>query len=368
MAVDSQPARRPSPLRRSWAHGLVAPTTLGLVAGIVGGRLTGSVGLHKDSQALGDWAALLASVAIVAPIHEGLKLAAFLPPHRGRSTDDRLTVSRKAAALGLGYGIAAVALHWASTRLSALSLARGLLLLPVHLFAPAVWAFALARSRSLGLPAGRTTVLAWGLAVAVHGLYAHLLHAPGWAGVLTALPLLAAMAVAVAFGIRALTNSSLFPPSSRAHKLLPPPPSLRAMRAALRRAERPATLRWIVLGALVTIGAMLVSVVATILLAHRLGIEFGALDDGDIRSTLPLVSLGVAVLVAFPFAGYLMARASATGSILEPAMGAGLAIVSILVGLGLASPITVVFGLAFAPVAFVLACTGAWMGVSFSER
>jgi hypothetical protein len=47
----------------------------------------------------------------------------------------------------------------------------------------------------------------------------------------------------------------------------------------------------------------------------------------------------------------------------EPALSAGLAIVGSLVLLGLAAPISVVFALAFAPIAFGLACAGAWFGM-----
>src|SRR5690606_12521739 len=115
-------------------------------------------------------------------------------------------------------------------------------------------------------------------------------------------------------------------------------------------------------GALVTSGVMIVSVVGAVLLARRLGIDFAAVDEGQVTSTAPLLLLGSAIFAAFPLAGYLVARAHGTGSILEPAMGAGLAIAGTLVLLGLTAPVAVVFGLAFAPVAFVLACFGAWLG------
>jgi hypothetical protein len=49
---------------------------------------------------------------------------------------------------------------------------------------------------------------------------------------------------------------------------------------------------------------------------------------------------------------------------IEPAIAAGLAIMGTLVLLGLAAPISVVFALAFAPIAFGLACAGAWVGMT----
>jgi hypothetical protein len=60
----------------------------------------------------------------------------------------------------------------------------------------------------------------------------------------------------------------------------------------------------------------------------------------------------------------LIARASGAQSMIEPAIAAGLAIMGTLVLLGLAAPISVVFALAFAPIAFGLACAGAWVGMT----
>jgi hypothetical protein len=59
----------------------------------------------------------------------------------------------------------------------------------------------------------------------------------------------------------------------------------------------------------------------------------------------------------------LVARASGADSVLEAALSTGLAIVGMLVMLGLAAPVAVVFALAFAPIAFGLACAGAWVGI-----
>jgi len=89
-----------------------------------------------------------------------------------------------------------------------------------------------------------------------------------------------------------------------------------------------------------------------------------ASDQEDVRSSGPLVLLGSAVLAAFPLAGYLVARASSATSVLEPAMGAGLAIAAVVALLSVTAPIAVAFALAVAPVAFVLACSGAWFGLS----
>jgi hypothetical protein len=122
-------------------------------------------------------------------------------------------------------------------------------------------------------------------------------------------------------------------------------------------------LRWILLGALVTMGVIITSVVGTVLVARRFGVDFSAVDEGEMTGAIPLALLGLGVLLAFPASGFLVARASGADSVLEAALSTGLAIVGTLVMLGLAAPVAVVFALAFAPIAFGLACAGAWVGI-----
>jgi hypothetical protein len=142
---------------------------------------------------------------------------------------------------------------------------------------------------------------------------------------------------------------------------------MRAVREALSRSERPVMVTWIGVGALVTTGVMTVALGVAVALGHRFGIDFTAVDRGEsagMASLIPLALLAGAALTAFPIAGYLVARASSTRSVLEPAIAAGLAIAGSLVLLGLAAPVAVVFATAFAPVAFGLACVGAWIGIA----
>jgi len=69
------------------------------------------------------------------------------------------------------------------------------------------------------------------------------------------------------------------------------------------------------------------------------------------------------VLLAFPLAGYLVARASSAHSVLEPALAAGAALAALVAMLFLTAPLGVLFALAVAPLAFGLACGGAWIGL-----
>jgi hypothetical protein len=121
---------------------------------------------------------------------------------------------------------------------------------------------------------------------------------------------------------------------------------------------------WIILGTLVTLGVMIVALAAAVYVGHRVGLDFALADEGDVRSIAPLALLGVGFLTAFPIAGYLVARASAASSVLEPALGAGLALVAVVAFFSMAAPVSVVFALAVAPVAFALACGGAWFGLA----
>jgi hypothetical protein len=106
-----------------------------------------------------------------------------------------------------------------------------------------------------------------------------------------------------------------------------------------------------------------VCVVLAVLAAKRLGIDLSLADESDMRSNGPLLLLGGAILPAFPVAGFLVARASGAHGVLEPAFAAALAIGSAVALLSVTAPPAVIFALAIAPVAFGLACGGAWFGI-----
>ncbi len=144
-----------------------------------------------------------------------------------------------------------------------------------------------------------------------------------------------------------------------------PAPSLHAIREAFRRQDRPLTLRWISFGALVTTGMITAGIALSVFLGHELGIDFSAVDrhEPGAQAIAPLALLGIGTLAAFPTSGYLLARASGTRSVLEPAMAAALALVLVMVFLGMVAPVSVVFAIAFAPIAFALSCVGAWVGL-----
>ncbi|HZO12977.1 MAG TPA: hypothetical protein VFB62_06955, partial [Polyangiaceae bacterium] len=145
-----------------------------------------------------------------------------------------------------------------------------------------------------------------------------------------------------------------------------PVPSIQAIREAFREQDRPLTVRWISFGALVTAGMITSGITVAVLLGHELGVDFSAVDrrDAGADAMPPLVLLGIGALAAFPFSGYLLARASGTRSVLEPAMASAVAMLLMMVFMGMVAPVSVVFVIAFAPIAFALSCAGAWVGLS----
>jgi hypothetical protein len=251
---------------------------------------------------------------------------------------------------------------------------RTLVALPAHVFFACAWGYALGRVRRAKKP-GAIFPAAWLVATAAHGLYVHLVYGRrGAVAMLGTIPLLLAMTVPTIFAIRDLRargNAILEERGSRASLLLErvsslyvvsSPPSLRSVREAMRREGQPITIRWIVFGTMVTFGAMTVGLALSIAFGHWAHVDFSIVDEYDVGTTAPVALLGAGVLLAFPVSGYLVARASNLPTLLEPAVASGLAIGLTLMLLGLAAPVTLVFALAFSPVAWGLACAGAWVG------
>ena len=176
---------------------------------------------------------------------------------------------------------------------------------------------------------------------------------------MTVIPLFVFMGLGAWIALRDVAPDSV----RHEHWIVPDPPSLRSLREALRPVDHRLMVRWILIGAFTTLGLVIALLALTVLLGHRLGVDFSLADESDMRSSGPLILLGAAVLAAFPIAGYLVAKASAAHSVLEPALAAGLALACLVAMLFMTAPIGVLFALAVAPLAFGLACGGAWIGL-----
>jgi hypothetical protein len=355
--------RRASRLRRVPPRFTLTMVAAGGVVGLLafyGERLvlgwTG-LSLHASPEGGGAMSALLAMMVFAAPLEEGLKVLVVWPLFTARRIlTPRLGITYAACAAS---GFAAVESLLATLHAdgSGLFVARQSIGIFAHLFFAGVWGYALGAGRR---SRGRWFGASWILATILHGLFDHVVFGRGPGVLVAAAPMLAVMAVLSWIALRDVAPRPDAPASTR---FVPEPPSLNAMRRALSRSDRPLMIHWIAIGALVTLGLMLVGLALAVYAGHQIGIDFALADEEDMRSSGPLILLGSGMLAAFPLAGYLVARASGASSVLEPAMGAGVAIAAVVGVLSVTAPIAVAFALAVAPVAFVLACTGAWFGL-----
>ncbi|MCK6587470.1 MAG: PrsW family intramembrane metalloprotease [Polyangiaceae bacterium] len=325
-------------------------------------------GLQKHTSSI-DLAVLLYAFVVAAPLEQAMKVAAVVPALRSRHFHEPVDGLIFASASALGFACASNAVYLATQPPSGMALLRASLSLPAHLFFAGAWGYVLGRDPKKRL-GGRRFEVAWFGAFLFNGVYDHLLFAHGSGALLAALPMLLCIGVAIVFAARDLLRRGAGVPASLATSrrgiLSFGPTSMAAVREALLHSERPILARWIGFGALVTVGVITAMLVGAVALGNTFGVDFSAIDraEGAKAVAVPLVLLGSAALLAFPVAGYLIARASGAHSMIEPAIAAGLAILGTLVLLGLAAPISVVFALAFAPIAFGLACAGAWVGMT----
>jgi len=342
--------------RRLAATALVLGAVAALVAVVIERAVLGFTQLSFDVKSAGVSSALLAAFLLAAPLEEALKTLVIWPIYRTRRIDG--------PRLGLAYAVAAAsgfASAFGVTRLFSsdfdwVLFLRALCQAPAHLFFAGVWGYALGARRG---QSGGWFAVTWLLCVMLHGLYIHIVWGRGPGFLVAVLPLLAFMALGAASVLREVSPESRT--LGRVH--LPEPPRLGLVQEALNPRDQPLMVRWVLLGAFVNVGLMLTLLAIAVALGHRIGVDFSAADESDMRSAGPLILLGVALLAAFPLAGYLVARASSTSGVLEPALAAALALACIVAILALVAPLGVLFALAAAPLAFGLACGGAWIGL-----
>jgi RsiW-degrading membrane proteinase PrsW (M82 family) len=328
-------------------------------------------GLDVRTSVAGNAGALLFQFALVSPVRELAKVVATWPAFRSKYFDRKQSGVVFAAAASMGFAAYEGAWHfWRHPGSPGLWTARVLLALPAHLFFGGLWGYALGRVVATKRP-DRVFGTTWVAATVGDALYTHFVYGRGPGALVAAVPMLLAMGLIAVLFMRDLDAKPREAPAPTSRSPLsigPPrrssrhPPSLRAVRDALRRADRPIMLGWIALGTVVTIGAMLVGLAAAVAFGHYAHVDFGSVDEHDVSTTAPVALLGAGILAAFPLSGFLVARASGVATLLEPALSAGLAILAALVLLGLAAPIAMVFALAFSPIALALACAGAWVG------
>ncbi len=340
----------------------------GMAALFLETRAAAFTGLDVRASVAGEAGALLFLFALVAPLREASKVAAAWTAFRSRHFDEPYDGLIYAGAAALGFAAVENALLLRSHPTGAIWFARAAVALPAHLFFACAWGYALGRTKTSKQP-GALFPATWFLSTLAHALYTHFVFGRGPGALVAVLPLLAMMGIVVWFAARdlrgrgeRLARTSDERVSRFTLDLISQPPSLRAVRAALRRADQPLMIRWVVFGALVTMGTMIAGLGAAVAFGHWAHVDFSLVDEHDVSTTAPVALLGSGLLAAFPLSGFLVARASNLPTLLEPALATAVAIVVTLVVLGLAQPVALVFALAFSPIAWALACAGAWVG------
>ena len=346
---------------------LIATFALGAIAAVIAvfleQRASALTGLDVRVSAVGQSGALIFVFFVLAPVQEVGKAAATWPSLMLAKVDEPYDGVAYAAASALGFAAVESGFVLHAHPAGGMWIARTLLALPAHVFCASLWGYALGRARR----AKQSPVLfpgAFVAAIVLHGLYVHFVYGRGPGALFAATPLLPAMAAAAWLLARDLGERTERPsraPSSRGRHSTQPP-SLATVRAALRATEEPIRVGWILFGALVTFGAMIVGVAGGVVAAHALHVDLSTVDEHDLRAASPVLLLGLGLLASFPTSGWLIARAAAARSLLEPALAAVLALALTLVTLGFAAPVTVVFALALSPIAWLLSCLGAWIG------
>lgn len=332
-------------------------------------RAAAWTGLDTTARAAGAAGSMLFLFGFAAPIREAAKVAAMWPAFRSKHFDEPLDGLVYSASAALGFALIESAHQLRVHPFGWIWIARALVALPAHVFFACAWGYALGRAKRNKTP-GPIFPLSWLAATAVHGLYIHLCYGRGGGALVGTIPLLLAMTIPTIFAVRDLRAREVHDDSRTSNLLervshlaiVSAPPSLRSVREAMHREGQPITLRWIFVGVFVTIGAMTLGLAGSIAFGHWAHVDFSIVDEHDVTTTAPVALLGSGVLLAFPVSGYLVARASNLPTMLEPAVAAALAIVVALALLGLAAPVALVFALAFSPIAWGLACAGAWVG------
>jgi hypothetical protein len=324
---------------------------------------------------------MLAAAAVLAPVEQAALVMVLWPVYRSQRLHRLSTALSAGLLVGLGFSIADGG--WLIATSGGLGMLPRVLVRCAHITGGAMgWAAAASydqNHRTHWFPA------VWLLAVVAQGFGNHVALGRGPGFSIAAAPTLLVMLVSAFAALReprtqtpiardsgaveaTFEDGSLTRPSGILQRLsrvsiFPERPTIHQIRVAWKHQHRPALLHWIAAGSLICLGAQLVALGLSVAAARWLGMDLSRVDDSDASATGPLMLMGIFVLTAFPIAGYLVALASAADSVFEPGMAALVAIVLVVALLSMTAPLGVVLALAIAPLAFGLACVGAWFGL-----
>jgi hypothetical protein len=322
--------------------------------------------------------ALLASIGVMAPIEQAALVLVVWPIHR--SSNLQRMGAAVTAGLLVAMGFSTIDGGWMLLTASHWSILVRALVRALHAAgACMIWAAAASYDQN---KRSHWFAPAWLLAVLVQGFGNHVSLARGPGFVVVSLPLLLVLLTAA---ISVLRNGVKTPPEAEGYvdvreepsvrnalpaekrhsrvSILPERPTIHQIRVAWKHQHRPALLHWIAAGALICLGTLFVAVAIAVFTSHWLAVDLSRIEDSEFSATGPQLFMGTFIIAAFPISGYLVALASAADSVFEPGMAALVAITIVVALLSVAAPASVIFALAGAPLAFGLACVGAWFGL-----
>jgi hypothetical protein len=305
--------------------------------------------------------ALTASIGVIAPLEQSALAVVVWPAYRAHRLEGSGTAISAGALAAAGFGVVdcLVVMATANNVWTLVSVAAAFV---SRAFAAGLWSSVLSTSRS---GHRHWFPVAWLLGAVLDGFMRHLQDGRGPLWRLAACPLLVGMVLFAVLAAKklSLARESVVFARPTLRGILADPPGIGSMRAAWQHANRPALLHWIVGGAFVCFGANIVGFGLGIGVAHLVRIDLSRVSETDVGAMIPLVVVGIFVLLSYPVAGYLTAKASDADSVFEPGVAALISICAVTILLSLTSPVTIVLCLAIAPIAFALSCLGAWLGL-----
>jgi hypothetical protein len=304
------------------------------------------------------------SFGIVGPFTV-LMLASIVWPALGATggTKDDVDPPLAAAAAASGFVMGRLATQLLLEHIAFRSGVRSAILAADDVALAAMWGYGLALSgfdgRLGGSPFGRYALVA----MMLRGAIEFSLRSPGQLSIPFAVSAGALLFLFSTVGILRLARHAAEPPTSLAS--LGQETIRELARNELRRGGVRPT--WIFVGALASIGGIILGFAAAVFVGHRAGIDFGEIDRNGPGAEYAALLLVIGVIMPFPITAGVVGMASGgrtrgqRAHVLEAGIASILALGALLFVLGVVAPVAVALGVACAPVAFALAGLGAWI-------
>lgn len=338
------------------------------LAGLLGASLTlpfehwalraVQVDLHASSSSLttrGSLEAVLGMLLFCVPLEEAVKVGIVWPFYLRRRLSGGVLGVTYAVFTAIGFAAGEVLMMPRMSDGSWLSLLRVVLGVPAHIFFAGIWGYVLG-----GAVRQRYFLVAFLCCVVVHAIYDHIVFGRGPALLVVAVPMFATMA----WGVWALLRDGEVHVNnhSSVYSLIQPP-SVGSVRRVLDGHGQRLKIHWIFFGALVNLGVTLTFMALAVYAGHRLHVDFSLIEEARSDGIMPVLFLAGGLLASFPFSAYLVAKASGTHSVLEPAWAMASSIIFVLAIFSVTEPLAIVIAVGLAPVGFLLACAGAVLGL-----